>query len=56
MDTKKIFAAIVTAAAMTSASASNQQLIEKKSQAEVISKLLNGFSIVMSHPECTIRN
>ncbi|WP_019218393.1 hypothetical protein [Legionella tunisiensis] len=52
---QKILIGVATAAVVNVASASNALLIEKQQQAETISKLLDGITVSIKMPECTIK-
>ncbi|MBA2656770.1 MAG: hypothetical protein H0U70_07260 [Tatlockia sp.] len=54
MDAKKILMG-VAAAVVNVAAASNPMAIEKQAQATTMTNLLNGITVVLKSPECTIK-
>lgn len=55
MDAKKILIGVAAAAVVNVASAANPLLVEKQKQAETISKLLDGITVSIKMPECTVK-
>lgn len=55
MNKKSVLAGLITATAVSTASASINPIIEKQQQEKMMNSLLNGVTTVMSHPECTIK-
>lgn len=56
MDSKNILVGVVAAAVINVASAASGNLVvEKQTQAAVMADLLNGITVVMARPECTIK-
>ncbi len=56
MNSTKILTGVIAATIMNVASSSGMVVIEKQNQAVMMNELLEGITVVMARPECTIKN